>query len=139
MEKVAEEVTEQAAAPSDEIAASDAGAEEDKAEAGEQAASGATATAQPAAESGRPRKRRAGYRRKVCAFCADGVFHIDYKDVGRLRSFISERAKIDPRRKTGTCAKHQRRLSVALKRARYLALLPYTPEHARVSGFTSRG
>lgn len=68
----------------------------------------------------RPRKRR-----KVCAFCTDKIYNIDYKDVPRLRRFLSERAKILPRRMTGTCAKHQRQLTVAIKRARHIALLPY--------------
>lgn len=64
-------------------------------------------------------------RKKVCHFCVDRVDTIDYKDVARLRKFISERAKILPRRATGTCAKHQRELTTAIKRARQLALLPY--------------
>ena len=64
-------------------------------------------------------------RKKVCAFCADKIEHIDYKDVPRLRKFVSERSKILPRRITGTCAKHQRQLTVAVKRARHIALLPY--------------
>ena len=64
-------------------------------------------------------------RRKVCAFCADKTVQIDYKEVNRLRRYLSERAKIEPRRKTGTCAGHQRELAVALKRARHVALLPY--------------
>ena len=68
----------------------------------------------------RPRKRR-----KVCVFCADKIYNIDYKDVPRLRRFLSERAKILPRRMTGTCAKHLRQLTVAIKRARHIALLPY--------------
>ena len=72
-------------------------------------------------------------RRKVCAFCVDHVREIDYKDVWRLRRYISERAKIEPRRKTGTCAKHQRRLTVALKNARHMALLPYTAAQIRGS------
>ena len=72
-------------------------------------------------------------RRKVCASCVEKAKDIDYKDAGRLRRFISDRGKIEPRRRTGTCAKHQRRLSVALKRARYMALLPYTGEHIRGS------
>ena len=67
-------------------------------------------------------------RRKVCAFCVDKVQHIDYKDVGRLRRFTSERGKILPRRMTGTCAKHQRQLSTAIKRARHIALMPYVSE-----------
>ncbi len=73
-------------------------------------------------------------RRKVCAFCVDKMDEIDYKDILRLRRFVSDRGKIEPRRKTGTCARHQRRLSIALKRARHLALLPYTSEHARAVG-----
>ncbi|HHX72726.1 MAG TPA: 30S ribosomal protein S18 [Clostridiales bacterium] len=69
----------------------------------------------------RPRRRK-----KVCAFCADKIYNIDYKDVSRLRRFTSERAKILPRRMTGTCAKHQRQLTDAIKRARHIALMPYT-------------
>jgi small subunit ribosomal protein S18 len=64
-------------------------------------------------------------------FCVEKAREIDFKDTARLRRFVSERGKIEPRRKTGTCAKHQRRLSVALKRARFMALLPYTGEHIR--------
>jgi ribosomal protein S18 len=67
----------------------------------------------------------------VCSFCVEKVQRIDYKDVGRIRRYISERGKIDPRRKSGTCAKHQRMLTTALKRARFMALLPYTAEHVR--------
>src|SRR5713226_7046987 len=70
-------------------------------------------------------------RRKVCTFCVDKVQKIDYKDVGRIRRFISDRGKIDPRRKSGTCAKHQRMLTTALKRARLMAMLPYTADHVR--------
>ena len=72
-------------------------------------------------------------RRKICQFCHDQTREIDYKEVGRLNKqrYISDRGKIEPRRKTGTCAKHQRRLSVALKQARHMALLPYTAEHMR--------
>ena len=65
-------------------------------------------------------------RRKVCQFCVDKVEAIDYKDVAKLRKFISERGKIQPRRMTGTCAKHQRELATAIKRARAIALLPYS-------------
>jgi len=61
----------------------------------------------------------------------DKVEYIDYKDVPRLRRYLSERAKIEPRRKTGTCARHQRALSVALKRARHMALLPFVGPHSR--------
>ncbi len=71
-------------------------------------------------------------------FCVDKVDEVDYKDVGRLRRFLSERGKIEPRRKTGTCAKHQRSLNTALKRARHLALLPFTAEHIRVTGVLVR-
>ena len=73
----------------------------------------------------RPRGRK---RRKVCTFCADKVEHIDYKDSGRLKKFLSERSKILPRRTTGTCAMHQRQLTVAVKRARQIALLPYVTD-----------
>jgi small subunit ribosomal protein S18 len=73
-------------------------------------------------------------KRKVCAFCADANRVIDYKEPKKLRSFISERGKIEPRRKTGTCARHQRILSVAIKRARHLALLPYVPAHLYRTG-----
>ena len=65
-------------------------------------------------------------RKKVCSFCVDRVEEIDYKDIAKLRKFVSERAKILPRRATGTCAKHQRALTTAIKRARQVALLPYT-------------
>ena len=65
-------------------------------------------------------------RRKVCAFCADKVETIDYKDVAKLKRYISERGKILPKRVTGTCAMHQRKLTEAIKRARMLALLPYS-------------
>ena len=67
-------------------------------------------------------------RKKVCSFCVDRAPYIDYKDVAKLRRFISERGKILPRRVTGTCAYHQRALTVAIKRARHLALLPYTSD-----------
>lgn len=67
-------------------------------------------------------------RKKVCAFCADRVETIDYKDIPRLKKCMTERAKILPRRVTGTCAYHQRELTVAIKRARHVALLPYVSE-----------
>lgn len=75
----------------------------------------------------------------MCAFCVDKIDNVDYKDVARLRRYLSDRGKIEPRRKTGTCAKHQRRLTIALKRARHVALLPYTAEHIRESGISIRG
>ena len=73
-------------------------------------------------------KRRGGgmRRKKVCQFCADKTKKIDYKDVDTLKKYITERGKILPRRITGTCAKHQRALTVAVKRARQIAILPYT-------------
>ncbi|MTT31070.1 30S ribosomal protein S18 [Terrilactibacillus sp. BCM23-1] len=74
------------------------------------------------------RRGRGGKRRKVCFFTANKIKYIDYKDVDLLKRFISERGKILPRRVTGTSAKYQRRLTVAIKRARQMALLPYTTE-----------
>ena len=67
-------------------------------------------------------------RKKVCIFCADKVSYIDYKDSNKLRKFISERGKILPRRISGTCAVHQRQLTVAVKRARQMALIPYVSD-----------
>lgn len=69
--------------------------------------------------------------RRVCAFCKDPNKHLDYKNGDMLRRYLTERGKIRPRRKIGTCARHQRQLSLAIKRARHLALLPYSPEHIR--------
>jgi len=87
---------------------------------------------------GRPRRFGGGggggryfQRRKVCQFCVDKIDEVDYKDLPRLRRMISDRAKIEPRRKTGTCAKHQRSLTVAIKRARHVALLPFTSSQGR--------
>ena len=71
------------------------------------------------------KKRRVYHRRKVCRFCADSKLEINYKDTRGLRYFITERGKIIPRRITGTCAKHQRALTLAIKRARSIALLPF--------------
>lgn len=89
----------------------------------------------------RPAPRRyGGGRRKVCRFCVDHVTGIDYKDIGRLRMYVSDRGKIEPRRKTGTCLKHQRLVCTAIKRARHLAMLPYTLSHIRDTGiFPGRG
>ena len=67
-------------------------------------------------------------RKKVCVFCSDGVTRIDYKDIGKLKKCMTERSKILPRRVTGTCAFHQRELTGAIKRARFVALLPYMSE-----------
>ena len=74
----------------------------------------------------RPRQRKP--RRKVCSFCVDKIDHIDYKDVARLRKHTTERGKIMPRRMSGVCAKHQRDLAIAIKRARIVALLPYVAD-----------
>ena len=74
----------------------------------------------------RPRVRRP--KKKVCAFCAEKATSIDYKDANKLRKYITERGKIAPRRGTGCCAKHQRELAVAIKRARHLALMPYVAD-----------
>jgi small subunit ribosomal protein S18 len=73
----------------------------------------------------RPRRRG---RRKVCKFCADKAAHIDYKDIRTLEKFVTERGKIMPRRMSGVCAKHQRELAIAIKRARVVALLPYVAD-----------
>lgn len=78
--------------------------------------------------SERPDRMQRRRRRKVCAFCADKIEHVDYKDAGRLRKYMSDRGKILPRRMTGTCAHHQRQLTEAIKRARHIALLPYTAD-----------
>jgi len=76
---------------------------------------------------GRPgMRRRSGGRRKVCRFCADKTLKVDYKDVRTLSSFITEGGKIVPSRTSGNCAKHQRQLAVAIKRARVIALLPFS-------------
>ena len=89
----------------------------------------------------RTRKRWGGGRyvprRKVCAFCVSKAKAIDYKDAPKLQSYISDRGKIQPRRRTGVCAKHQRSLAVAIKRARYIALLPYVPEHVYKTAATA--
>jgi len=84
------------------------------------------ATAAPRAE--RPAQRPLRRRKKICTFCADKIDEIDYKDIARLRKFISERSKILPRRISGACGKHQRQLTVAVKHARYMALLPFTSD-----------
>ena len=75
------------------------------------------------------RPGRKGHR-KVCQFCVDKIEYIDYKDVARLRRYMSERAKILPRRVTGTCARHQRDLTTAIKRARQIALVPFVTDYA---------
>ena len=86
-------------------------------------------------EGGRPRYIP---RRKVCVFCAEKNENIDYKNSDRLQRFLSDRGRIEPRRKTGTCARHQRRVAMAIKRARHLALMPFTQVHLRVTGKIGR-
>jgi small subunit ribosomal protein S18 len=78
----------------------------------------------------RPRGNRSNVRRKprFCTFCVDKIDHIDYKDVELLSRFITEHGRIRPRRQTGTCAKHQRQLATAIKRARHIALLPFVTD-----------
>ncbi len=94
-----------------------------------------TKTERPAREtkrSDRPARPYKKYqrrpRRKVCAFCVDKATEIDYKDIAKLKKFITEKGKILPRRQTGVCAKHQRELATAIKRARIAALLPFKGE-----------
>lgn len=76
----------------------------------------------------RPGGKMRRSRKKVCAFCVDKAENIDYKDVAKLRKFVTERGKILPRRISGTCAKHQRELTTAIKKSRNIALLPFTTE-----------
>ncbi|SMC00027.1 SSU ribosomal protein S18P [Thermanaeromonas toyohensis ToBE] len=73
------------------------------------------------------RDRKRG-RKRICSFCMDKIEQVDYKDVNRLRKYITERGKIIPRRITGNCARHQRQLTRAIKKARIMALLPFTVE-----------
>jgi len=83
--------------------------------------------------TGRPVRRTGGRRfyarRKVCSFCVDHVKYIDYKTADRLGRFLSDRYMIQARRKSGVCAKHQRGLATAIKRARHLAMIPFSPDH----------
>ena len=87
----------------------------------------------PGGPGGRPRGRFVR-RRKVCAFCVEKVTHIDYKEIDKIRRFVSERAKIEHRRRTGVCAKHQRALRTAIQRARQIALVPFVAYHAYSGG-----
>ncbi len=80
---------------------------------------------------GRKGGRPGGRRPRVCPFCEQKVREVDYKQFDELRRYLTERGKIKPRRKNATCAKHQRRLAVAIKRARHLALLPFSTESSR--------
>ncbi len=77
---------------------------------------------------GRRGGQRYSRRRKVCHFCSENIEHIDYKEAEMLRRYVTDRGKIRPRRQTGACAKHQRHLATAIKRARHLALLPFVAE-----------
>ncbi len=77
--------------------------------------------------------------RRVCSLCAGKIKVIDYKDAEKLRGYITDRGKIAPRRRTGACAKHQRIVAIAIKRARHLALLPYVPAHMRKVGSAGAG
>lgn len=81
------------------------------------------------------RPRRRGRRRRVCIMCAEHMKSVDYKDISFLRRYVSDRARIETRRKSSSCAKHQRALARAIKQARHLALIPYTPEHMRLTGY----
>lgn len=90
------------------------------------------------ADDDQERPRRGGRRRRVCIMCADKMKMADYKDVSFLRRFVSDRGRIDTRRRTSACAKHQRAIARAIKRARHLALIPYTPEHIREAGLGRR-
>jgi small subunit ribosomal protein S18 len=81
-----------------------------------------------------PRGQRSPRRRRVCSFCVDKIDYIDYKKADLLSTYITAHGKIYSRRRTGTCAKHQRRLATAIKRARFLALLPYTTDQIRLYG-----
>jgi len=83
--------------------------------------------------------RRFGRGRKVCTFCVDKVESIDYKSVNRIRRYMSDRARIESGKRTGTCARHQRMLRLAIKRARFMAMLPLAPNHLRVTGPVSQG
>ena len=123
IEAMVAEAAEEAA----EVAAEAAEAVETAAEEVAQETAEETEQKAPAAEEAPAKKpaRKIQRRRKVCIFCEDKIAQVDYKDVGRLRKCITERAKILPRRVTGTCAMHQRQLTVAIKRARHMALLPY--------------
>jgi len=91
-----------------------------------QSSSGGRVRAMRRSGGGRRRRRRRG-----CPFLKEGKCNIDYKDVDTLRRYLTDSGKIRPRRQTGACSKCQRALAVAIKRARYLALLPYAPEHTR--------
>jgi small subunit ribosomal protein S18 len=83
--------------------------------------------------------RRMGRGRKACAFCVEKVDRVDYKSVNRLRRYMSDRSRIDSGKKTGTCARHQRMVRLAIKRARLMGLLPFAGNHLRVTNPVSTG
>ena len=93
----------------------------------------------PPSRTGGPRRGRPRYftRRKVCSFCVNHVDVIDYKDIPTLRRYVSEQFKIESRRKSGVCSRHQRRLSAAIKRARHLAMMPLDRSHQMAGGRSS--
>jgi small subunit ribosomal protein S18 len=86
------------------------------------------------APGGYAQRRSVPARRRVCSFCVDKIDYIDYRRPELLQSYIAGNGKISSRRRTGACARHQRRVATAIKRARFLALLPYTAEHVRLHG-----
>jgi len=102
-------------------------------EAAEHAAQSTERRSFQAQDDSRPRGR-GRFRRRVCTFCKDKIPGADYKDFNFLRRFVSDRGRIESRRKSGACAKHQRSVARAIKRARHLALIPYTADHIRSSG-----
>jgi small subunit ribosomal protein S18 len=93
-------------------------------------------TQQKDAKMRKPSRGKYIPKRKICFFCRDKIEYIDYKDAAKLRPYITDRGKISPRRKSGTCARHQRALTIAIKRARHLALLPFVASHIQKSGTT---
>ena len=108
---------------------------EPQAEASPAPAAAEVRPARPSSEDREDRPRPRGrWRRRVCPMCENKISFVDYKDFNFLRRFISDRGRIETRRKSGACSKHQRALAQAIKRARHLALLPYTADHIRASG-----
>jgi len=95
---------------------------------------GRVVTKQRGRTSGRWGGGRYAAKRKVCSFCVNQIKEINYKNISLIGGYISDRGKIESRRRTGTCAKHQRALAMAIKRARHIALLPYAPEHIHRMG-----
>ena len=103
---------------------------------GSAGSSGGSSQGRPGGPGGPRRFMRS---RKACVFCVEKVQAIDYKSVNRLRRYVSDRARIESGKRTGTCARHQRMLRTAIKRARIMALLPFAPDHVRVTGPISTG